>query len=196
MYEATLATISSRRSWARLVDPAPDDGQLEELITAAVAAPDHGRLAPWRFIALRPGAYSWFGNVLVESLRARCARDGLEPTSAQVDKERTKLGRAPLVMTVAACLQPSKIPAVEQLAAVAAATQNLLLAATAAGFGSMWRTGPAAYDDTVKAALGLEPDDIVVGFVYLGTVPEVRHPPASRRSEPTSVLRILDERPC
>lgn len=187
-----LSIIHDRRSSGRLVEPAPDDAQLHALVEAAVAAPDHGKLTPWRFVALRPVAYPPLGEVLVESLRARCAADGTEATPAQVDKERTKLGRAPLVVVVAARPQTGKIPVIEQLAAVAAATQNLLLAATAASFGSMWRTGPAAYDDAVKAALGLEPGDAIVGFIYLGTVPEGRRLPSPKRSAPATVLRTLD----
>ena len=62
-----------------------------------------------------------------------------------------------------------KIPWLEQFAAVAAAAQNVLLAATALGYGSMWRTGDPAYDPRVKTALGLGEHDAVVGFVYLGT---------------------------
>ncbi|MDQ1395775.1 MAG: hypothetical protein QOG64_1034, partial [Acidimicrobiaceae bacterium] len=84
--------------------------------------------------------------------------------------ELTKLGRAPVVVVVAAIRRDSaKVPFDEQFAAAAAAAQNALLAATALGYGSMWRTGDVAYDPTVKAALGLAPDDAIVGFVYLGS---------------------------
>jgi len=92
------------------------------------------------------------------------------PTEGQLTKERTKLGRAPLVVVVAALHRHSeKIPWDEQFAAAAAAAQNVLVAATALGYGSMWRTGDAAYDLHVKKALGLGPHDAIVGFLYLGT---------------------------
>jgi nitroreductase len=82
-------------------------------------------------------------------------------------------------VVVAAARQPShKIPWEEQLMAVAAAVQNMLLAATALGYQSMWRTGDPVYDHTVKAALGLHDDDAIVGFVYLGTpAPGSEKPP-------------------
>jgi nitroreductase len=124
---------------------------------------------------LRGEAKDRFGEeVFVPAYRARCP----DPTDAALEKERTKLGRAPVVVVVAAVRRPSgTIPWEEQLAAAAAATQNLLLAATALGYGSMWRTGDQAYDPRVKAALGLREEDAVVGFVYLGTVAEGKDKP-------------------
>jgi nitroreductase len=162
--------ILSRRSAGRLTEPAPSESELRTLLAAAAAAPDHGELRPFRFIVLRGEGKDAFGSVLADAYVARCAADGVEPDPAKVAKDRVKLGRAPLVVVVAAVRVPShKIPFEEQENAAAAAAQNLLLAATALGYGSMWRTGPEAYDPAVKAALGLSPDDAIVGFVYLGT---------------------------
>ena len=164
-----LKAISRRRSIGRLVEPAPTEEELHTLINAAVVAPDHGRMRPWRFVILRGEAKDAFGEVMVKALRRRCA----EPTEAQLVKERTKLNRAPLVVVVAAARPPvDKVPWEEQLMAVAAAIQNMLIAATALGYASMWRTGDPAYDTTVKSALGLHDDDAIVGFVYLGTPAE------------------------
>jgi nitroreductase len=161
-----MQAIFARRSLGRLMEPAPSDDELRRILEAAVAAPDHERLRPWRFTVLRGAAKDAFGRVLVDALLAR--QPDAEPVA--VEKERTKLGRAPLIVVVAAVRQESaKVPWEEQLAAVAAATQNLLLAATELGYGSMWRTGDPAYDPRVKAALGLDEHDAVVGFVYLGT---------------------------
>jgi nitroreductase len=195
MADSVLDAIHRRRSYGRLGPPAPNDAQLRDLVAAAVAAPDHGRLRPWRFVAVRPEAYTRLGEVLADALRARHAAEGIEPTPAQLDKEHTKLGRAPLVVVAAARYQPGPIPRPEQLAAVAAATQNLILAAEATGFGSMWRTGPAAYDDRVKEALGLDPTDGIVGFVYLGTVPDGRRLPPAVRPAPADVLDALTGTP-
>lgn len=163
---SALDAIFARRSLGRLVEPAPSDDELRRILEAAAAAPDHERLRPWRFVVLRGAAKDRFGDVLVDALLAR--QPDAEPVA--VEKERTKLGRAPVVVVVVAVPQESaKVPWEEQFAAVAAATQNLLLAATELGFGSMWRTGDPAYDPRVKAALGLQDADAIVGFVYLGT---------------------------
>ena len=119
---------------------------------------------------------------------ARCAAAGVAPDPAAADKERTKLGRAPLVI-VAATRQPaegsreaaspnaSKIPWEERRLSTAAAVQNLMLAATSLGYGSMWRSGEVIDDPLVKKALGLGEDEDIVGFIYLGTVPEGGGPP-------------------
>lgn len=174
-----LDALITRVSPRMLVDPAPDDAQIEKMIAAAVAAPDHGRLRPWRFILLRGDARQRFGAVLAEALRKR------EPDAppSLLDKERDKPLRAPLVIVAAAKPQESrKIPAIEQIVAVGAAAQNLLLAAHALGFGGMWRTGAPAYDPAVKQALGLDAQDTIVGFLYVGT-PAGETPPA-RRMEP------------
>jgi len=162
--------VFSRRSHGRLAAPAPSDDDLRVILQAAAAAPDHGSLRPFRFVVLAGSAKDAFGEVLARAYLARCQAGGVDPVKAKEDKERTKLGRAPMVVVVAAARVPSdKIPFEEQEDAAAAACENALLAATALGYGSMWRTGEPAYDDGVKAALGLSADDAIVGFLYLGT---------------------------
>jgi nitroreductase len=89
---------------------------------------------------------------------------------ATLAKERAKPLRAPLIVVVAAVLREHRgVPAVEQIVAAGAAAENILVAAHALGFGAFWRTGAPAYDETVKRALGLRPEDAIVGFLYLGT---------------------------
>ncbi|MGH9153036.1 MAG: nitroreductase family protein [Acidimicrobiales bacterium] len=165
-----LDAIVARRSTGRLTEPAPGGDDLIRILEAAAAAPDHGELRPFRFVVLEGEAKDAFGQVLADAYLHRCAAVGAEPTEGQLAKERTKLGRAPLVLVVCAVHRHSEaIPWVEQFAAAAAAAQNALLAATSLGYGSMWRTGDVAYDARVKAALGLGEHDAVVGFLYLGT---------------------------
>ena len=78
--------------------------------------------------------------------------------------------RAPTIVVAAAHVQKGhKIMESEQVAAAAAATQNIMLAAHALGYGAMWKTGEPAYDPGVKTALGLDADDEIMGFLYLGT---------------------------
>lgn len=169
MVEA-LEAIRRRRSTGRLAEPAPTDDELRTILEAAVCAPDHGELRPWRFVVLAGDHRDAFGEVLADAYAARCAGAGVTPTEGQLTKERTKLGRAPVVVVAAAERQPDdKIPWIEQQFAVAAAVQNALLATTALGYGSMWRTGDQAYDDRVKVALGLRSTDTIIGFLYLGT---------------------------
>ena len=165
-----LDAIFARHSTGRLTDPAPTGDELDLILRAAAAAPDHGELRPFRFVVLAGEAKDAFGQVLADAYLARCEAAGATPTPGQLTKERTKLGRAPLVLVVGGMNHHDEvIPWAEQVAAVAAAAQNVLVAATALGYGSMWRTGDPAYDPRVKAALGFGEHDAIVGFLYLGT---------------------------
>lgn len=161
-----LEALTTRRSPAQLKDPAPDESALRAMLGAAVRAPDHGRLKPWRFIVLRGPARERFGQVLVDALKRR------QPDIAPqlLERERQKPLRAPLIVVVAArTVDPHKIPVLEQQVAAAAAAQNILVAAHAMGYGTFWRTGEPAYDPHVKEALGLAADDTIIGFIYIGT---------------------------
>ena len=171
-----LEALSTRTSPLALTGPAPDPAAMERLLAAAMRAPDHGRLRPWRFIIIDGEARQAFGAVLAEALRAR------EPgvADAVLAKERAKPLRAPRIVVVAAALRDHPgVPQIEQVVAAGAAAENLLVAAHASGFGGFWRTGAAAYDDTVKRALGRAPTDAIVGFIYLGTPAAVAPPPAA-----------------
>jgi nitroreductase len=121
-----------------------------------------------------------FGQVLADAYLARCAASGAEPQAAKAEKERTKLHRAPLVIAVCAVRRDDdggKYPWIDQLGAAFAAAENACLAATALGYGSMWRTGDASWDPAVLSALGLDAEhDAVVGYLYLGT-PDHQHEP-------------------
>jgi nitroreductase len=161
-----IEALTTRASPPGLVAPAPDAHTLDRILRAGMRAPDHGRLRPWHFIIVAGAARTTLGDVLAAALQRR------EPgvAEAALAKERGKPLRAPLIVVVAARLREHRgVPAVEQIIAAGAAAQNILVAAHALGFGGFWRTGAAAYDSIVKRALGLRPDDAIVGFLYLGT---------------------------
>lgn len=175
-----LDAIFNRRSIGRLQAPPPAAEDLDTILRAAVAAPDHNSLHPWKFVVLQGDAKDDFGKVLASAYEQRCIAAGKEVVPAKFDKELTKLGRAPMVVIVGAVNRgEDKVPFLEQYGAAAAASQNMLLAATALGYGSMWRTGDPAYDDNVKAAVGLSADEVIAGFVYLGTIAEGSEKPAN-----------------
>jgi nitroreductase len=169
-----IDALLRRRSARTLGEPAPDEGALELLLECASRAPDHGRLRPWRFIVIRGAARARLGELMADLLR----RKQPSASAEALQRERQKPLRAPLIVTVAAvCDAAAKVPAIEQILAAGAAAQNMMLAATALGFGAMWKTGDAAYDEAVKAALGLRGTDAIVGFLYLGTAPPDGLPP-------------------
>lgn len=172
-----IDALLRRRSAKTLTDPAPDEGALELLLECGSRAPDHGRLRPWRFIVIRGAARERLGELMADLVRRKQPAASAET----LQRERQKPLRAPLIIAVAAaCDAAAKVPPIEQILAAGAAAQNMMLAATALGFGAMWKTGEAAYDDTVKAALGLAASDAIVGFLYLGTAPPEAVPPPAR----------------
>ena len=164
-----LDAILTRRTVppVKMGPPGPDDAALQRILTAGAAAPDHGMLRPWRFLLVRGAGRERLGQLFAEFVRR--ASPGASPE--EVEKQRTAPTRAPVIVVVAARLQPDhpKIPAVEQVASVAAAAQNMLLAAHALGFAAKWSTGRQAYDGIVKEGLGLGADDRIMGFLYLGS---------------------------
>lgn len=175
-----IDALMQRRSAKALTAPAPDDGALDLIFASATAAPDHGRLRPWRFIVVQGDGLVRFADLLADHL---CR---LHPSSTEetLQRERQKAFRAPMIVVIAAiCTPGGKIPVIEQILSAGAAAQNVMLAASALGFNSMWKTGGPAYDEEVKTALGLEAKDAIVGFMYLGTEaskPEVPQRPSWR----------------
>jgi nitroreductase len=168
-----IDALLTRRSARALTEPAPDAQALELIFASAARAPDHGRLRPWRFIVVRGDGRERFGTLLAEHLRA--THPNTAPESLQ--RERQKAFRAPMIVVVAAHYSAGgKIPPVEQLLAAGAAAHAMMLAADALGFAAMWKTGGAAYAVAMKRALGLEAEDAIVGFMYLGTEAGERAP--------------------
>ena len=156
-----------------LVEPAPDDKQLRLILKTALSAPEHGRLHPYRFISIRGDARQRLSEVFGKAIQQR--EPDVEP--AYLAKQKGKPLRSPLILVVVASLIESpKIPEIEQMLAAGAAAHNVLLAANALGFGSIWLTGDNAYDDYVRGELGIADNEHIVGFIYLGT-PVIDIPP-------------------
>ena len=168
-----MEALLSRSSANTLTDPAPGGEALRQIVAAGLRAPDHGKLRPWRFLAISGEAKARFADVAVAALRAR---DG-EATQAEADRMRGKLMAPPLILALGVHLTPAhKVPEIEQLMAVAAAAMNMLNAAHVLGFGGKWVTGPNSYDPAVAQALGV---DQLAGFLYLGT-PAQQEPEMAR----------------
>jgi nitroreductase len=164
-----LDALLSRRSIPAqcLTEPGPSDAQLGAALDAALRAPDHGRLQPWRFKVIRGAARARFAELLVSAARAR---DPATP-AAQLEKLRSRPLQAPLIIAVSARLRDHpKVPEIEQLMSCSAAAMNLLNAFHALGFGAIWLTGPSAYDTALASAIGCGSDERLIGFIYVGTI--------------------------
>lgn len=161
--------LNNRVSQPLLEAPAPTPQQLERLLQAAVSAPDHGRLRPWRFLVLEGEQLERLGAAFVEEAR----QDMPAMDERACERIRNKPKRAPMIITVVAEVTPDhKVPVLEQVMAAACAAEHIMLAADALGLGCMWRTGKMARSPVVKQVLGFADKDEIVAFLYLGTPKE------------------------
>jgi nitroreductase len=171
----------------RLVEPGPDDSQLELIFRAAAAAPDHGELVPWRFVVIPVQERTRLADVFAASLVERDAA----ATAEQVDQAREKASRAPLLMlaVVRTGSANGAVPASERLLSAGCAIQNMLLMATAMGFGSALTSGKAMRSPALARLFGLQAQEEAVCFVSLGTA--ARRKPGRPRPEPSTYVSIL-----
>ncbi|MCZ6765050.1 MAG: nitroreductase [Alphaproteobacteria bacterium] len=163
-----ITALTTRASAFKLTEPAPSQEDLDTILAAAVRAPDHGRLRPWRFLCIRGAAREKLGRAMAEKM----ARDNAEANASMLARTAAKPLRAPLIIAVIGTVDTEhpKIPEIEQVLSAGSAAQNIMLAAYALGYGCMWKTGEICYDDAFKALLGVKPTDHIVGFMYLGTI--------------------------
>ncbi|KAB0680779.1 nitroreductase family protein [Aureimonas leprariae] len=165
--------LSTRRSIAipALGQPAPEGETLEAMLRIAARVPDHGKLAPWRFILYRGDAAVRIGVALRELAERREGPLG----EMRRDMEEKRFSRSPLVVGVVSRAKPHvKIPEWEQVMSAGAAAMNLVHAAHALGFGANWLTEWVAYDDEAKGILGIAPNEKVAGFIHVGSPVDVQ----------------------
>jgi nitroreductase len=171
--------LRTRRSVkpADLLPPAPSPTEIETLLAVASRVPDHGKLAPWRFIVISGDARLEAGEKIAQAFRT----DHPQAKEEDVAFERMRLARAPLVIAVVSRAAPHvKIPEWEQVLSAGAAAMNLVNAVYALGYAASWITEWYAYDRRVLDALGLAPNERLVGFVHIGRparAPEERRRP-------------------
>jgi nitroreductase len=162
-----VAFLAKRRSASAmtLTAPGPDDAQLGEILRIAARVPDHGKLAPWRFIVLTGEAKDAFAERIAE-----LADSQANPTKATAALR--KLTRPPVCVAVVSRHIPGEIPEWEQRQSASAVCHQLLLAAAALGWGANWITDWYSYDPRATAILGLSAGEQVAGYLYLGTPTE------------------------
>jgi nitroreductase len=163
---AAVETLLTRQSYWPLVEPGPDDAELNLIFDAALRAPDHGRLRPWRFAFVRGDARNELAEVLVDIAAARSPD---EPCSAH-EHRRQKAFAAPVIIVLGAAISKvNGIPESEQILSAGAAAMNMLNAIHALGYGGFWATGADCYDPEIQAALDFEPTDRILGFLFVGS---------------------------
>ena len=159
--------LKARRSVKprEMTGPGPSPAELETILTIGARVPDHGKLAPWRFIVFEGEARQRAGEVIASVF----TRKNPGAASAEIEIERRRLTDAPLVIGVVSFTRPHpKVPAFEQELSAGASAMNIVTAATALGYGAAWLTGWFAFDRDVLDGLGLTADERLAGFIHIG----------------------------
>lgn len=177
-----LEAIHTRQSVGKVKpDPVPR-ALIEKLLSAAVQAPNHYKVRPWRFVVLTGKARERLGEVMANVFLEKFPDLPPDLLQTALEKESSKPLRSPVLIAVGVD-QPSefKVIEIENVCATAAACQNLLLAAHALGLAAKWRTGDPARDPQIKEFLGFEADQHLIAFLYIG-YPDFEPSPPDRPS--------------
>src|SRR5438270_2941430 len=164
-----IELLKTRRSIKprEMSGPGPSPAELETILTIGARVPDHGKLAPWRFIIFEGDARQRAGEVIAKVF----ARKNPGAAAADVETERKRLTDAPLVIGIVSFTKPHpKVPAFEPALSAGASVMNIVTAATALGYGACWLTGWFSFDRDVLDGLGLKADEKLAGFIHIGTV--------------------------
>ncbi|MEA2951064.1 MAG: hypothetical protein QOJ96_584 [Alphaproteobacteria bacterium] len=175
-----LELLKTRRSVKpmELAGPGPSPAEIDTILTIASRVPDHGKLVPWRFILFEGESRFAIGEKIAAAFRA----EHPEATPEQIEFERRRLARAPLVIAVVSRAGAHvKIPEWEQVLSAGAAAMSLVFAGHALGYAASWITEWYAYDRRVLDALGLAAQERIAGFVHIG---RPARPPEDRPRPP------------
>ena len=181
---AALAALMGRRSISpkRLGEPGPSQEDMDLMIEAALSAPDHGSLHPWRVLTFEPDQRQALASLFMEE---KLRRDPLA-SRADLDRAMEHATRSPVLLAFIVSLHERRnVPFREQWLAAGAAIGNFLNAAHQLGFGGILLSGDRCFDPTLKAALGVGPHEFLAGFISLGSIAAA--PPARRKPQAQSM---------
>lgn len=163
----TIEFLKTRRSvkTREMSGPGPSPAELDTILTIGARVPDHGKLAPWRFIVFEGGARARAGDVIAAAFAGKHP----EAPATEIEVEKHRMMQAPLVIAVVSFVKPHpKVPPWEQELSAGASAMNIVTAATALGYGANWLTGWFAFDRDVLTGLGLKADEKIAGFIHIG----------------------------
>lgn len=183
-----VSWLAGRRTVAvkRLGSPGPTDEELRGILSAALSAPDHGALRPWRLVLCAPESRDRLAALFVEAKLAHYP----DATSLEIEREREKAVRPPVLLALIASPKAGieKIPEIEQIASAGAALQSVLLAAHGLGFGAIMLSGSRCAAENIRTALGVGPGETILGFISIGTI--VDTPKLASRPKLSDVLHV------
>jgi nitroreductase len=184
-----LDLITSRRSAAALTSPGPSREDLERILGAAAAVPDHGLLRPFRFVVAEDEGRGRFGDALA----AAAAEHNPGLLQFKLQKMREKAFRSPTLVVVISSPKPGKIALWEQSASAACAGYAVILAAHALGIGAVWKSVPFTKGKALTETLGLREDEEMLGWIHLGAAVRLDLP-ARPPLVLNEVVSVLDQR--
>lgn len=175
--ESLIDFLKTRRSMPafQMKEPGPSKAEIEEILTLATRVPDHGKLAPWRFIVMTGDAR----REVTSALAAIAKADKPDLSDEMINVEETRFLRAPVVIAVVSTAGPHvKIPEWEQLMSAGAVCLNMVIAANALGYVSNWLTEWMAFDERAHKIIGVQPGEKIAGFIHIGSTdfPVVERP--------------------
>lgn len=185
-----VSWLLDRRSVAvkRLGPPAPSGDELQLILSAALVAPDHGALRPWRLVLCAPESRRRLAELFV------AAKLNLNPAATDLEqaREREKALRPPVLAALVAAPKPGleTVPEVEQIASAGAALQSILLAAHGLGYGAIMLSGSRCAAENVRTALGIEARETILGFISIGSIVDTPRP--TLRPGLSDVIRTYD----
>jgi nitroreductase len=162
-----IELLKTRRSVKprEMTGPGPSPAELDTILTIGARVPDHGKLAPWRFILFEGDARIRAGEIIASVF----AKKNPQASTADIEVEKKRLTDAPLVIGIVSFTKPHpKVPAWEQELSAGASAMNIVTAATALGYGACWLTGWFAFDRDVLDGLGLKADEKLAGLIHIG----------------------------
>lgn len=190
MADHVLDQLLDRHSVAvrRLGLPGPNPAELERILAAALMAPDHGALRPWQLIVIGQGARTALADLFVAGKR----RSQADLTQAEIDRERDKALRPPVLIALVARPRSDHpiVTVAEQLATAGAAMQSILIASHLLGFGAIILSGARCQDQELRARLGIQPSEDFLGFISIGSV--IDQPIRASRPKRGDVVREID----
>lgn len=186
-----IELISSRTSASlkRMEAPGPDAEELKAIVSAATAAPDHGKLHPFRIMEIPANTRDALGELFVKAVQA--TQD--EPTEEALIRAREKAHRGPVLLVLIGCFHGSEetfVPKYEQMLSAGTALQNIVLVAHAMGYASRITSGETARTEIFHEGLGLKENEEFLCFISLGKIAESR--PAKGRPEAEDILSVWE----
>jgi nitroreductase len=180
-----IEAIKARRSAPKLRPDPVSRETIEQMLEAAVWAPNHRMTEPWRFYVLDGEAKRRFAEIRRRVRLATFPNQEAPEAVRACDRLYQDTVAAPVLIAVTAHVAEHETQREEDFAATYMAIQNLMLAGVELGVGTYLRTGAILQDDELRALLGVEPDRRVLGIVYAGVpaeIPQKRRTPAAERT--------------